>query len=195
MPSTAGSKQANREFRHQDAEPVPRGGRGARPAAGKDRAEGAEAPEQGRGKRGAGAGGLEGRGGGREAEGGGVRRPEHSRRDPAQRTTAKPGVNLRRTSETAPLRAAMDAISECFTYCLEEGHTEKEHLTCMLDAWDALNATASLVARGSRHADAFRSAAADVVKACEESCEEFGDDETMKACADVCREAYEHLAA
>lgn len=124
-------------------------------------------------------------------------RPEHSRRDPSDRKTGKPDVNLRRTSQTAPLRTAMDTISECFTYCLGQGgeHVAKEHLTCMLDAWDGLNATAALVARGSPHADAFRSAAAAVVKACEESCEEFGQDQTMVACADACREAYEHLTA
>ena len=195
------SKQANREFRHQDAEPVPRQGRGERPAAAKPR--GKAAPEEARTE---GRKGREGRPQNQafeaqdddlQDEGGqaAIQRPKHSRRDPSERRTSKPDVNLRRTSETAPLRAAMDTISECFTYCLDQGHTEREHLTCMLDAWDALNATASLVARGSEHADAFRSAAAEVVKACEESCEGFEGDETMAACADVCREAYEHLTA
>jgi class 3 adenylate cyclase len=91
----------------------------------------------------------------------------------------------------------MDTISECFAYCLEQGgeHVEKAHLVCMLDAWDLLSATASLVARGSEHADGVKEVCAEAVKACEESCEAFEGDETMAACADACREAYAHLAA
>jgi hypothetical protein len=124
-------------------------------------------------------------------------RGQRSRRDPAGRRTAKPGTTLEQASQTAILRTAMDTISECFSYCLGQGgdHVRKEHLTCMLDAWDLLSATATLVARGSEHADALKDVCAEAVKACEESCEEFGGDATMAACADVCREAYEHLTA
>lgn len=126
-----------------------------------------------------------------------VDRGERSRRDPSGRRTAKPETTLRRTSQTAILRTAMDTISECFGYCLEQGgrHVGKEHLMCMLDSWDLLSTTSSLVARGSGHADGLREVCAEAVKACEESCEEFEGDETMAACADVCREAYEHLTS
>jgi hypothetical protein len=126
-----------------------------------------------------------------------IDRRERSRRDPSGRRTAKPETTLERTSQTAILRTAMDTITECFGYCLEQGgdHVEKDHLVCMLDAWDLLSATSSLVARGSPHADAVKETCAEAVKACEESCEEFEGDETMTACADVCREAYEHLSA
>lgn len=125
-------------------------------------------------------------------------RSERSRRDPSGRRTAKPGTTLQQTSQTAILRTAMDTISETFGHCLEQGgeHVGKEHLSGMMDAWDLLASTSTLVARGSPHADALRAVCADAVKACEESCESFqDDDETMAACADVCREAYEHLVS
>src|SRR5207249_526934 len=107
----------------------------------------------------------------------------------------KPHTTLEQTSKTAILRTCMDTITECFDYCIEHGgpYAEADHLRAHLDAWDLLNATSTLVARGSDHADELQGTCAKAVKRCEESCEEFGDDEMMKACADVCREAYEHL--
>ncbi|MFO1536155.1 MAG: hypothetical protein ABR586_10855 [Thermoplasmatota archaeon] len=91
----------------------------------------------------------------------------------------------------------MDTITECFDYCIKQGgrHAEANHLRAHLDAWDLLNATCTLIARGSDYADDAKATCAKAVKRCEESCEEFGDDQMMKACADVCREAYEHLAS
>lgn len=126
-----------------------------------------------------------------------IDRGTRSRRDPSGRRTAKPDTTLRQASQTAILRTGMDTISECFSYCVEQGgdHVAKEHLQAMMDAWDLLSATSTLVARGSPHAGSLRAVCADAVKACEESCEGFGDDEHMAACADVCREAYEHLVA
>lgn len=126
-----------------------------------------------------------------------IDRSVRSRRDPAERQTDKPQVTLQQTSQTAILRTAMDTISQCFGHCLRQGgaHVEAEHLTCMLDAWDLLNASASLVARDSGYADGLKSVCAKAVKVCEESCEEFAEDQMMTACADVCREAYEHLTA
>src|SRR5205814_156439 len=66
-------------------------------------------------------------------------------RDPSRRRTRKPHVKLEHASETAILRSCMDTIGECFQYCLSQGgdHVESEHLRCMLDAWDLLNATAT----------------------------------------------------
>jgi hypothetical protein len=124
-------------------------------------------------------------------------RGTRSRRDPSGRRTSKPDATLRQASQTAILRTGMDTISETFGHCLEQGgdHVAKEHLQCMMDAWDLLAATSTLVARGSPHADGLREVCAEAVKACEESCEEFEGDEIMTACADVCREAYEHLVA
>jgi hypothetical protein len=104
-------------------------------------------------------------------------------------------VTLRHTSQTAILRTCMDTITECFDYCLQHGgeHADPDHLRAHLDAWDLLSATSTLVARDSGCAAAIKPVCADAVKRCEESCERFEDDEMMKACADVCREAYEHL--
>jgi hypothetical protein len=124
-----------------------------------------------------------------------IDRSHRSRRDPSARRTAKPNVTLEQTSQTAIYRTAMDSITECFSYCIEQGgdHVEPEHLNCMLDAWDLLSATSTITARGSDFAEDLQSVCAEAVKHCEESCEEFADDATMTACADVCREAYEHL--
>ena len=91
----------------------------------------------------------------------------------------------------------MDTIGECFQYCLSQGgdHVEQQHLACMLDAWDLLNASATLTARGSPLATELDRTCATAVKGCEETCAGFDGDPTMQACADVCHEAYEHLAA
>jgi hypothetical protein len=126
-----------------------------------------------------------------------VDRSRRSRRDPSDRRTAKPDVTLEQTSQTAVYRTCMDTLTECVSYCVSEGgrHVEPEHLNCMLDAWDLLSATSTLTARGSHHAEGLKDLCAEAVKACEESCEGFEDDETMAACADVCREAYEHLTS
>jgi hypothetical protein len=99
-------------------------------------------------------------------------------------------------SEAAILRTCMDSIGECFQHCLTEGgkHVEADHLRYMLDAWDLLNVTATLMARDSPHAKEVEAICAQAVKDCEESCEDF-DDERMVACADICRETYAHLAA
>jgi hypothetical protein len=126
-----------------------------------------------------------------------IDRSKRSRRDPKLRRTNKPKVTLAQTSETSILRTAMDTIGECFQHCLRQGgeHVEQEHLRRMLDAWDLLNATATLVSRDSPYAENIEEVCAEAVKDCEESCEDFPEDQMMLACADVCREAYEHLTA
>lgn len=126
-----------------------------------------------------------------------VDRDVRSRRDPSQRRTAKPYVTLEQTSQTAILRTCMDTISECFNYGLDKGgrYVDAAHVRALVDAWDLLTATSSLVARGSELADEIKPACARGVKLAEESCEEFPGDVMMEACADVCREAHAPLAA
>jgi len=126
-----------------------------------------------------------------------VDRSQRPGRDAGERHTEKPQATLEQTSKTAILRTCMDTITECFDYCIKHGgeHVKASHLRAHLDAWDLLNATCTLVARGSDFADGAKGICADAVKRCEESCERFGDDQMMKACADVCREAYEHLTS
>lgn len=120
----------------------------------------------------------------------GMQRPER----PGQ-TGQGPYTRMESTSETAILRTCLDTVSETFTYCIEEGgaHVEPAHLKCMLDCWDVVNATSSLIARKSEYAEDLKEICARAVKACEESCETFEDDERMTACVDVCRKAYENL--
>jgi hypothetical protein len=135
---------------------------------------------------------------GRTGQGGRQERSERlradSKRDPSDRVTSKPGVPLEHTSRTAILRTCADTCYETFVYCTEQGgdHVESEHLQCVIDCAEMCTFTANFVARGSEHSDRLLQVCAEICKACEESCEEFGDDERMKACADVCRECYEH---
>ena len=120
-----------------------------------------------------------------------------SGRDPSQRVTSKPDVTLGNTSETAILRTCANTCYETFIYGIREGKQfEAERLIVLLDAAESCTFVANLVARGSEYADSIKSCTAEIVKAAEEMCEEYQDDDALfKACADVARECYEHLNA
>lgn len=98
--------------------------------------------------------------------------------------------------EAQTLRLAADACNAAFAYCTQQDEIEDpELLACMVDCVDLCTTTASLIVRGSEHADDLREVCAELTKCVEESCEEYGDDEVLTACADACREAYDALNA
>ena len=117
-------------------------------------------------------------------------------RDPANRQTGKPDATMQGSSENVILRTCASVLYETFDYCLGQGgeHVEKEHLKCLVDTADIVTLYANFVARDSEKASELRPIVADSVKCAQEKCEAF-DDEGMTACADVCRECYEHLDA
>ena len=96
--------------------------------------------------------------------------------------------------EAQTLRLAVDACNAAFAYCTQQDEIEDpELLACMVDCVDLCTTTASFIVRGSEHADDLREVCAELAKCVEESCEEYGDDEVLTACADACREAYDAL--
>ena len=98
--------------------------------------------------------------------------------------------------EAQSLRLAVDACNAAFAYCTQQDEIEDpELLACMVDCVDLCTTTASFIVRGSEHADDLREVCAELAKCVEESCEEYGDDEVLTACADACRGAYEALNA
>jgi hypothetical protein len=98
--------------------------------------------------------------------------------------------------EAQTLRLAADACNAAFAYCTQQDEVDDpELLACIVDCVDLCTTTASFIVRGSEHADDLREVCAELAKCVEESCEEYGDDEVLTACADACREAYDALNA
>lgn len=96
--------------------------------------------------------------------------------------------------EAQTLRLAADACNAAFAYVTQQDEVDDpELLACIVDCVDLCTTTASFIVRGSEHADDLREVCAELAKCVEESCEEYGDDEVLTACADACREAYEAL--
>src|SRR5688572_9921461 len=96
--------------------------------------------------------------------------------------------------EAQTLRLAADACNAAFAYCTQQDELDDpELLACIVDCVDLCTTTASFIVRGSEHADDLREVCAELAKCVEESCEEYGDDEVLTACADACREAYDAL--
>lgn len=91
------------------------------------------------------------------------------------------------------LQRCAQTCSETLSYCLEQGgdHAEADHVLALVDCAEVCNFTANFVARDSELTASLLEACADACKRCEESCEEFGDDETMENCANACRECYD----
>lgn len=108
------------------------------------------------------------------------------------------------TTKAAPLssemRACLDECQRCeqtcletVTYCLEQGgdHSDPAHIALLLDCAKICETSASFLARGSRQHAAVCGVCAGICKACEESCEQWPEDEVMKRCADACRSCFE----
>ena len=98
------------------------------------------------------------------------------------------------------MRECIDACVDCarvcaetLTYCLSKGgeHVRPEHLKALQDCVDICATDAAFMVRGSEHHTELCGVCADVCQACAVSCEGFGNDAQMKACAEACRRAAE----
>ena len=89
--------------------------------------------------------------------------------------------------------ACATVCEQSITHCLRKGgkHAAPEHIQLLSDCAEMCRMSATMMARGSRFHARHCALCADVCKACEESCEEFGNDAQMKACADACRTCHE----
>jgi Domain of Unknown Function (DUF326) len=89
--------------------------------------------------------------------------------------------------------------NHCAAACLEEADV-KMLTRCIkldIDCADICSLTASLIARGSEHANHLLEECAEVCGACAEECEKHSQMEHCKQCAEACRacaEACSHLA-
>jgi hypothetical protein len=89
--------------------------------------------------------------------------------------------------------ACATVCTQTISHCLQQGgrHAAADHIKLLSDCADMCRMSASMMARGSIFHARHCSLCAEVCKACEESCEEFGDDPQMKACADACRTCWD----
>ncbi len=85
------------------------------------------------------------------------------------------------------------ACEQSITHCLCKGGKQAApvHIHLLSDCADLCRTSATMMARSSRFYARHCALCADVCKACEESCEQFGDDAQMRACADACRACHE----
>ena len=94
------------------------------------------------------------------------------------------------------IQNCMDCARTCretLAYCLAKGgkHVAEAHIRLLLDCIECCDMSASMMLRGSAFHAAHCAVCAEICKACEESCEEFAGDTTMKACEDACRRCFE----
>jgi len=77
-------------------------------------------------------------------------------------------------------------------YCLQQDgeHTEREHLTLLLDCAEICQVSANYMLRGSRHHPLTCGVCAELCTRCAESCEQMNDAQ-MQSCAEVCRHCAE----
>jgi len=78
---------------------------------------------------------------------------------------------------------------ETIAYCLEMGgkHAAAEHIALLSACADICATCADTMLGGGSVSAAVCSACAEVCAACAASCEQFGDDDAMRRCAEACR--------
>jgi len=107
-------------------------------------------------------------------------------------------------------REMQQCIQECLTchstclqavsHCLQMGgkHADPRHITLLLDCAEICQTSANFMLRGSALHGRTCGVCAEVCERCAQSCEQMGDDATMRACADECRrcaESCRHMAS
>lgn len=96
----------------------------------------------------------------------------------------------------ACIRDCTDCAHACWetlAYCISQGgkYVAEAHIRLLIDCIEACDMSASMMLRGSEFHARHCALCAEICKACEESCEEFAGDATMKACEDACRRCFE----
>lgn len=78
---------------------------------------------------------------------------------------------------------------ETVAYCLQQGgrHAEVSHIRALLDCAEICQTTVNLMCRNSDFHERICAVCAEVGERCAQSCDQFGDDAQMKACAEACR--------
>jgi hypothetical protein len=81
-------------------------------------------------------------------------------------------------------------------HCLKKSgkHAEPRHITLLLDCAEICQTSANFMLRGSQLHVNTCMVCAEVCTRCAESCEQFSDDEQMRACAEACRSCAESCA-
>lgn len=90
--------------------------------------------------------------------------------------------------------------TQTVNYCLEQGgkHAQAQHIGLLLDCVEICSTSADFMLRGSSFHAKTCGVCADVCERCAQSCDQFGDDEQMKACAQArrsCASSCQQMAA
>lgn len=111
------------------------------------------------------------------------------------------------TTITAEMRKCAKECSDCHTictetaqYCLSMGgeHASPEHIRTLLDCAQICQTSSDFLTRGSDFHHNTCGVCAEVCRECERECRKFGNDQTMKKCAEACArcaESCERMAA
>ena len=88
---------------------------------------------------------------------------------------------------------------QTLSYCLKQDgkHLKPQHLKALIDCAQICTVSADFMSRDSKIHSSICGACAEACQACAASCDQFGDDEAMKLCGDVCRQCEEscrHMA-
>ncbi|ACL64298.1 protein of unknown function DUF326 [Anaeromyxobacter dehalogenans 2CP-1] len=94
------------------------------------------------------------------------------------------------------IQECLSCFSVCeqtLAHCLRKGgrHAAADLVKVMVDCAESCRMSAAMMSRESAFHARHCELCADICKACEEACEEFGGDAQMKACADACRSCAE----
>lgn len=97
---------------------------------------------------------------------------------------------------TGEMRECIERCTECekicietAAYCAEKGgkHAMPKHLRLLAECAQMCGTAAKFMLLGSPNHVLTCGVAAEVAMQCAEECEEFPEDDRMKACADACR--------
>jgi hypothetical protein len=90
------------------------------------------------------------------------------------------------------IQECLSCFSVCeqtLAHCLKKGgkHAAPDLVKLLVDCAESCRMSAAMMSRESAFHARHCALCADICKACEEACEEFGSEAQMKACADACR--------
>lgn len=85
--------------------------------------------------------------------------------------------------------ACSNSCIETINHCLNMGgkHADPSHIALLFNCAEICRTSADFMLSGSEFSHQICSLCAQVDERCASSCEQFGDDEQMKACASLCR--------
>jgi hypothetical protein len=101
------------------------------------------------------------------------------------------GLNVDMRQAASDSLAAHRTCLETLTYCMQSGgdHAAPELLRLLTDCAEICSATANFIFRDSEAIGHLCEVCAEIAARCARACLQFGDDATMKMCADACLQA------